>query len=61
LDQSCEKWRSVKRVKKERIILQTIKRRKSNFIHRVLLRNSLLKRFVEGHVEIRMVVTGKRG
>jgi hypothetical protein len=37
------------------------KKRKSNFIGSVLLRNSLLKRFVEEHVEIRMEVTGKRG
>jgi hypothetical protein len=63
LDRSCEKWRSVKRVKKERNILQTINRRKYkyNCILSVLLRISLLKRFVEGHVEIRMEVAGKWG
>jgi hypothetical protein len=61
LDGSREKRRSVKYVKKGRNFLQTIRRRKCNFIGSVLLRNSRLKRFVEGHVEIRMEVTGKRG
>jgi hypothetical protein len=38
--------------KEERSILHTIKRRKSNWISHILLRNSLLKLVVEGKIEV---------
>jgi len=39
LDGSCEKWRSTERVKTERNILRTVKRRKVNWIGHNLLKN----------------------
>jgi hypothetical protein len=47
------------RVKKERNVLRTIKRRKANRICHILLRNCLLKYFIEGKIEGRVVVTGR--
>jgi hypothetical protein len=51
----------LQRVKVERNILQTIKRRKSNWIGHSLRRNCLLKHVVEGKTEGRIEVTGRRG
>jgi hypothetical protein len=49
------------RVKEERNILQTIKRRKANWIVHNLCRNCLLKHVTEGKTEGRIQVTGRRG
>jgi hypothetical protein len=49
------------RVKEERNILQTIKRRKANWIGHSLHRNCLLKHVIEGKLEGRIEVTGRRG
>jgi hypothetical protein len=48
------------RVKEERNILHTIKRREANWIGNILRRNCLLKRVIEGKVEGRMEMTGRR-
>jgi hypothetical protein len=48
------------RVKEERNILHTIKRRKANWIVHILHRNSLLKHIIEGKMEGRIEVMGKR-
>jgi hypothetical protein len=39
------------RLKEERIILHTIKRRKANWIGRILHKNYLLKHVIKGEVE----------
>jgi hypothetical protein len=44
----------------ERNVLQTIERRKANWIGHILRRNCLLKHVIEGKVERRTVVTGRR-
>jgi hypothetical protein len=49
------------RVKEERNILHTIKRRKANWIGHTLRRNCLLKHVIEGKVEGRIEMTGRRG
>jgi hypothetical protein len=49
------------RVKEERNIVHKIKRRKANWIGHILRRNCLLKYVVEGKLEGRIEVTGKRG
>jgi hypothetical protein len=49
------------RVKEERNIVHTIKRRKANWIGHILRRNCLLKHVIEGKVEGRIEVTGRRG
>jgi hypothetical protein len=41
----------LQRVKEERNILQTTKRRKHNWIVHILLRNRLLKQIIEGKIE----------
>jgi hypothetical protein len=51
----------LQRVKDERNILQTIKRRKANWIGPILHINCLLKRAIEGKIEGRIDVTGRRG
>jgi len=51
----------LQRVKEKRNILQTIRRRKANWIGHVLCRNCLLKLVVEGKIEGRIEVTGQRG
>jgi len=48
-------------VKKEGNILQTIKRRKSKWIGHMLRRKCLLKHVIEGKIEGRIEVTGRRG
>jgi hypothetical protein len=49
------------RVKEERNILQTIERRKANWIGRILRRNCRLKQVIEGKIEGRIEMTGRRG
>jgi len=48
------------RVKEERNILHTAKRRKANWIGHILHRNCLLKEVIEGKLEGRMEVTRRR-
>jgi hypothetical protein len=48
-------------VKEERNILHTIKRRKANWIGHILHRNCLLKQVIEGKVEGRIEMMGRRG
>jgi hypothetical protein len=48
------------RVKEERNIIHTIKRRKANWIGHILRRNCLLKHVIEGKLEGRMEMTGRR-
>jgi len=49
------------RTKEERNVLQTIKRRKVNWIGHILHRNCLLKQVIEEKVEERVEMTGIRG
>jgi hypothetical protein len=49
------------RVKEERNIVHTIKRRKANWIGHILRRNCLLKHAIEGKIEGRIEMTGRRG
>jgi hypothetical protein len=49
------------RVKEERNIVHTIKRRKANWICHILCRNCLLKHVIEGELEGRIEMTGRRG
>jgi len=47
----------LQRVKEERNVLQTIKRRKANWNGHILPRNCLLKNVIEGKIEGRVGVT----
>jgi len=47
--------------KEERNILNTIKQRKTNCIGHILCRNCLPKHVIEGEIERRIEVTGRRG
>ena len=47
-------------LKKERNILQTMKRRKAKWIGHMLHKNCLLKHVIEGKIKGRMEVTGRR-
>jgi hypothetical protein len=49
------------RVKEERNILHTIQIRKANWIGHILRRNYLIKHVIEGKIEGRIAVTGRRG
>jgi hypothetical protein len=49
------------RVKEERNILHTIKIIKANWIGHILRRNCLLKHVIEGKLEGRIEITGRRG
>jgi hypothetical protein len=49
------------RVKEERNIVHTIKRREANWIGHILRRNCLLKHVIEGKLEGRIEMTGRRG
>jgi hypothetical protein len=49
------------RVKEKRNIVHTIKRRKVNWIGQILCRNCLLKHVIEGKIEGRTEITGRRG
>jgi hypothetical protein len=48
-------------VKEERNIVHTIKRRKANWIGHILRRNCFLKHVIEGKLEGRIEMTGRRG
>jgi hypothetical protein len=48
-------------VKEERNIVLTIKRRKANWIGHILRRNCLLKHVIEGKLEGRIDMKGRRG
>jgi hypothetical protein len=48
------------RVKEERNILNTIKRRKANWIGHILRRNCILKPVIERKLEGRIEMTGRR-
>jgi hypothetical protein len=50
----------LRRVKEERNILHTIKR-KTNWIGHILRRKYLLKHVIEGNLEGRIEITGRRG
>jgi len=47
-------------IKEERNILHTVIRRKANWIGRILRKNCLLKRVIEGKIGGRVEVTGRR-
>jgi len=49
------------RVKEERNIAQTIKRRKADWIGHILRRNCFLKHVIEGKIEERKKVIGRQG
>jgi hypothetical protein len=49
------------RVKEETNTLHTIKRRKANWISHILRRNCLLKHVIEGKLDERTEITGRRG
>jgi hypothetical protein len=49
------------RVKEERNIIHTIKRRKVNWIGHILIRNCLLKRVIEGKIQRGDSCGGKTG
>ena len=51
----------LQRVKEERNILHTIQRRKANWIGHILRRHCLLKHILEGEIEGRVEVAGRRG
>jgi hypothetical protein len=51
----------LQRVKKEKNILQKIKRRKVNWFGHILRRKCLLKHIIEGRTEGKLEVTGIRG
>jgi hypothetical protein len=50
-DRVCEKCWNINRVKQERTILHTMKRRKSNWIGHILRGNCLLKHVIERKVK----------
>jgi hypothetical protein len=49
----------LRRVKEERNILQTTKRRNDSWIRHILRRNCLLKHVIEGKLEGRLEMTGR--
>jgi hypothetical protein len=49
------------RVKEERNILHTIKRRKANWIGHILRRNCRLKHVIDGKIEGRIELIGRQG
>jgi len=51
----------LRRVKEERNFLRRIKRRKANWIGHILRRNCPLEHVMEGKIEERIKVTGRRG
>jgi hypothetical protein len=51
----------LQRVKEEKNIVHTIKRRKANWIGHILRRNCLLKHVIEGKLEGRTEMKGRRG
>ena len=61
LDRSCEKRRSVIIVNEQGNILHEIRKRKANWIGRILRRNCLLKQVIEGKINGELEVTRRRG
>jgi len=59
-DRSCEKCRSVTKGQGERNILHRGKWRKANWIGHILRRNCVLKHVIEGKLEERIEVMGRR-
>jgi hypothetical protein len=51
----------LQRVKEESNILHTLQRRKTNQTGHILLRNCLIKHVIEGKIEGRVEVGGRRG
>ena len=51
----------LRRVKEQRSILHEIRKRKANWIGRILRRNCLLQRVTEGKIKGGIEVTGRRG
>jgi hypothetical protein len=51
----------LQRVKEERNTLHAIKRRKADWICHILLRNCLVKYVIEGKLDGRIPMTGRRG
>jgi hypothetical protein len=51
----------VLRVEEKRNILHTVKRRKANWIGHILRRNCLIKHVIEGKLEGRIEMKGRRG
>jgi hypothetical protein len=51
----------LQRVNGERIILQILKRMNADWIDHILHRNCLLKHLIQGQIEGRINVTGRRG
>jgi hypothetical protein len=49
------------RVKEDKNIVHTIKRRKANWIGHILRRNCLLKHVIKGKLEKRIEMKGRRG
>jgi hypothetical protein len=49
----------VLRVKEERNILRTIKRRKANWTGQILCRSCFLKHVIEGKIEVKIQVIGR--
>jgi hypothetical protein len=56
----CVRNKVLQRVKEERNIIYTIKRRKANWIGHILRRNCLLKYVIQGKIEGKLGVTGRR-
>ena len=52
---------ALQRIKEERNVLQTIKRRNSNWIGQISSRNCLLKHVIEVKIEGKIEATGRRG
>jgi len=50
----------LRRIKQRRISLQTIKSRNDNRVPRILCMNCLLKHVIEGKIEGRILVAGRR-
>jgi hypothetical protein len=61
LDRSCEKWRSITQSQGGQEYPTYKKRRKANWIGHILRRNCLLKHVIEGKLEGRIEMTGRRG
>jgi hypothetical protein len=49
------------RANEERNVLNTVKRRKASWVGHILRRNCLLKRVIEGKLERRIEIIGRRG
>jgi hypothetical protein len=61
LDRSCGKWRSITQSQGGEKYLTYNKKKKANWIGHILRRNCLLKHAIEGKLEGRIEMTGRRG